>query len=88
MIYSLPFTEQLKGFHLNYSQSPEMPYNNWYPHFKDYNAPVSAVGSRDTDLSIPGMEQMSQRLSELPKATWNPAWKTENSVPLGILPAL
>ena len=47
----------------------------------------SAVGSGDTDLSMWGTKQMPQRLKELPKATWSPAWKPENPIPLGTLPA-
>lgn len=55
-----------------------MPCNNWYPHFTGYHVLGSVVGSGNTNLSIQGAKQKSQRLKELPKATWNSAWKTEN----------
>lgn len=88
VIHSVPFTKQFKSFHLNYNRSPEMPCLHWYSRFLSYKSLGSVVHSGDTDLSIQRTKQMSQRLSELPKATWNPAWKPENQIPLGTLPAL
>lgn len=68
-IYSLLFTEQYKGFHLNYNSSHEMPCNNWDPHFTDYNVLGFAVGSGDRDLSTLRTKRMSLKLNDLPRMT-------------------